>query len=215
MQIVVFGATGRIGANVVDEALSRGWNVRAAVRGNARPMMRTRMTTVGVDLDDPERLGAAVGDADAVIAVLGPRRNSSDQVAVFAAAARRIVSAMERQRVFRLVMVSGAGVRLPNERPSRVDGLLAPIEGRPDRWVVAAKQAEFDVISGSLLEWTALRPRRVGDGPRTGRYRISDASPSRLAFITPADVAVAVADQVAETRQIRQAPYVWTPRGRS
>ena len=131
MQIVVFGATGRIGSKVVDEGLSRGWNVRAATRGEVRPGIRTRMTMIGIDLDDPERVGAAVGDADAVIACLGPRRNSADQVAVFAAAARRIVSAMERQHVFRLIIMSGAGVRLPDERQGRADGLLGPIEGRP------------------------------------------------------------------------------------
>lgn len=210
MQIVVFGATGRIGSKVVDEALGRGWNVWAAVRGQARHGARARITTVGIDLDDPERMSAAVGDADAIIACLGPRRNSPDQVAVFAAAARRMVAAMERQRVFRLVLMSGAGVRLPGERQGRVDGLLAPIEGRPRRWVVAAKQAEFDVIAGSLLEWTALRPRRVGEGLRTGRYKISEAAPGRTAFISPEDVAVALADQVVDTGQIRQAPYVWT-----
>ncbi len=215
MQIVVLGATGRIGSKVVEEALSRGWSVRAAVRGQARPAARTRMTTVGIDLDDPERVTAAVGDADAVISCLGPRRNSRDQVAEFGAAARRIVAAMGRQRVSRLVLVSGAGVRVPGERQSRIDGLLAPIEGRPERWVGAAKQAEFGVIAGSMLEWTALRPRRVGDGPRTGLYKISDTAPGRLAFITPADIAVALADQVAEPGQIGKAPYLWTPRSRA
>lgn len=37
--------------------------------------------------------------------------------------------------------------------------------------VVAAKQAEFDELLGSPLEWVAVRPPLVTDGPYTGRYR--------------------------------------------
>jgi putative NADH-flavin reductase len=39
------------------------------------------------------------------------------------------------------------------------------------RHVVAAKQAEFDELLASPLEWVAVRPPLVTDGPHTGRYR--------------------------------------------
>ena len=222
MQIVVFGATGRIGSKVVDEALSRGWNVRAAVRGQSRPGVRTRLTTVGVDLDDPERVGAAVGDADAVVACLGPRKSSSDQVAVFAAAARRIIAAMERQRVFRLIVLSGAGVRIEGERSGKTDGLLGPLEGRPDRWNVAAKQAEYDVFSRqparmdrvaapTRRRWDedrAVQAERDGSWPagihHAGRHRGRDRRPGARRPPDPPGAVPVDTQRKGVTRALRQ-----------
>ncbi|MGH2428354.1 MAG: NAD(P)H-binding protein [Candidatus Limnocylindria bacterium] len=38
--------------------------------------------------------------------------------------------------------------------------------------MVAAKQAEFELLRASELDWVAARPPLVTDGPRTGRYRV-------------------------------------------
>jgi hypothetical protein len=60
-------------------------------------------------------MGAAVGDADAVIACLWPRPVNGTGVAALNAATGRLVAAMERQRVRRLVVLSDAALRLAGE----------------------------------------------------------------------------------------------------
>ena len=212
MLVVVLGSTGRIGSLVVGEAAARGWDVRATSRHATRLADRPRVASWPLDLEDPESLDAALRDADAVIACLGPRANEPEQVAAFGGAASRIVDAMTRQRIPRIVVLSGAGVRLAGEQRGRFDRVMGGIVGRAVRHVVAAKQVEHDTIAASSLEWTALRPGFVVDGPRTGRYELGDAAPGSGGRIVQADVAVALVDQVMETAWIGRSPFLWTPR---
>ena len=213
MLVVVLGSTGRIGRHVVDEALRRGFDVRATTRGGARAPGRPRLTLAPLDLEDPTSIEAAIRDANAVVGCLGPKSNSADQVGTFRAAARRLVEAMDRQRIPRLVLLSGAGVRRAGDQRGRGDAILAAIVGRAARHVVAAKQAEFETIAASDLDWTALRPPLVIDGAATGRYRLSVEGPPLGARVTRADVGAALVDQLLDDRWIGKAPFVWTPRG--
>jgi putative NADH-flavin reductase len=213
MEIVVLGATGRIGSDVVAEGLRRGWKVRAATRGIAHLPVRSRLTTIRVDFADPERVGALVGDADAVIACLGPRPANFAQVAEFGAASIRLVAALDRKRVRRLVVLSRAELRVPGEPPLALGPRLRLALPRA-RLRLAAKQAEYVVIAGSDLHWTVLRPFGVRDAARTGDYELSPSLRGARAGVSAADVAVALVDQVIETRHLRQAPFVWRAGGR-
>lgn len=213
-RVVVFGATGRIGREVVAEAASRGWTVRAAARDPASVTARERIVPWTVNLDDEATVEAAIGDCDAVIDCLGPRRNHLGEVASFAGHARAILAAMGRVRVERLVVLSGAGVRLEHERLGPFDRVMRALVGSMAPYVLAAKQVEFESIRKSDVAWTALRPPVVLSGARTGRYRLAEAAPGFGAHISRADVAVALVDQVAAQDWICRAPFLWSPRGR-
>jgi putative NADH-flavin reductase len=210
--VVVLGATGRSGRLVVDEAAGRGWDVRAAIRPGTTAQRRPRVAPWPTDLEDPAAIDGLVSGADAVIAALGPRSNSRDQVALFSGIARRLVESMERRRVGRLVVLSGAGVSTPTDRRGPGDRAMRVFARTAARWVVAAKQAEKDVVATGDLAWTALRPPFVTDGPRTGRWTLAEAAPGVGARITRADVAAALLAQVTDERWVRQAPFLWTPR---
>jgi putative NADH-flavin reductase len=212
MLIVVLGSTGRVGSLVVREAASRGWDVRAADRRPSRLADTPRVTSWPIDLEDPASLDAALRDADAVVGCLGPRANRPAEVEAFEAMAGRLSTAMQRSRVRRLVLLSGAGVRVSGERRGTFDRLMASLAGRAARHVVAAKQVEHDTIAASDLDWTALRPGLVVDGPRTGRYELGESAPGARARIRRADVAVALVDQVIDATWTRRSPFLWTPR---
>ncbi len=213
MEIVVLGATGRVGAAVVDEALRRGFTVRAATRGAARLPARPRLSTIRIDFDDPDRVGAAVGDADAVIGCLWPRPATAAEIAAFGASTGRLVAAMARQRVRRLVVLSDAAVRLSDEAPATfVARMLSVLPGA--RRTLAAKHLELDVVSRSDCDWTALRVGRVRGARRTRHYELGEAMPGLRAGISAADVGVALVDQVSDARYLRQAPFLSARRGR-
>jgi putative NADH-flavin reductase len=214
MQIVVLGATGRIGAEVVAEGLRRDWTVRAATRGGARLPVLPRLSTMRVDFADPERLGALLSDVDAVIACLGPRPRTTADAAEFVAACLRLVAALDRHHVRRLVVVSEAEVRLPGEPPLGVAPRLG-LRLRRVRQRLVAKQVEYEVIAASGLDWTVLRPVAVRDGGRTGDYELGPSARDTRPGISPADVAVALVDQVSDSHHLREAPFVWrAPTGR-
>jgi putative NADH-flavin reductase len=102
---------------------------------------------------------------------------------------QRTIAAMERHGVRRIINLSGAGITAPQERKPFLDRVATRIVRIATRHVVAAKQAEYDELARSDLEWVAVRPALVTDGPRTGRYA---AGPDELrpgARISRADIA--------------------------
>ena len=215
MLLVVLGSTGRIGRLVVDEAARLGWDVRAAIRAGTAGQRRPKVVPWPTDLEDPAAIDGLVSNADAVIGALGPRSNTPDQVELFRDTARRLVESMERRRVGRLILLSGAGVRTAGDQRGLFDRVMAGVVGVATRHVVAAKQAERDVVAASNLAWTALRPPFVVDGPRTGSWQLADAAPGLGARITRADVAAALVAQATDEAWIGRSPFLWTPRGRS
>jgi putative NADH-flavin reductase len=214
MLLVVLGSTGRIGRLVVEEAARLGWDVRAAIRAGTAAQRRPRVTPWPTDLGDPAAIDGLVSNADAVIGALGPRGDTADQVELFRDTARRLVESMERRRVGRLILLSGAGVTAPGEERGLFDRVMARVVRTATRHVVAAKQAERDLVAASNLAWTALRPPFVVDGPRSGSWRLADAAPGLGARITRADVAAALVAQATDEAWVGRSPFLWTPRGR-
>lgn len=155
---------------------------RVSVRNDA-------LQVVEGTLDDETSLLEAVSGADVVISAIGPDRNHAAQVELLRRGMQRTIRAMRTAGVTRIVNLSGAGIRAPGERKPLADRIASRIVRVIARHVVAAKQAEYDALAASGLEWVAVRPAIVTDGPLTGDYI---AGPNALrpgARISRADVA--------------------------
>lgn len=169
VRLTILGATGRIGRHALDRALEAGHEVTVLVRDPTRlGQAAERVRVVTGTLDDPQAVDRAVVDADAVISAIGPDGNAPAQVDRLRDGMRNVIAAMERHGVRRIVNLSGAGISAPGERKPFLDRLLTRIVRRFARHVVAAKQAEYDELARSDLEWVAVRPAVVTDGPSSG-----------------------------------------------
>lgn len=166
MKIVVLGASGATGREVVAQAVGAGADVTAVVReGSAAP---DGATVVRAELRDAARLATALHGADAVISALGPRGRGPTTVC--ADGTRAAVTAMRETGVRRLLLVSAAG--LPGDGEDALTRLVArPIVGRVFRHVYADLAEAERIVRASGLEWTIVRPARLTGGPPTGRYR--------------------------------------------
>ena len=73
MNVTVFGATGRVGSQVVGQLRSRGHTVTAYVRnpGKVPGTWDQDVTVVVGELSDPAAIDRAVQGADAVVSALG------------------------------------------------------------------------------------------------------------------------------------------------
>lgn len=108
MKIAVFGASGGCGRHVLAQAVARGWDVTAIVRA---PLEVPGVRVVECDLD-------AIAGADAVISCLGirrrhPRNPWSRMMSppdFTSTSAAKIVTAMRKHGVDKLVAISAAGV---------------------------------------------------------------------------------------------------------
>src|SRR6266498_4777238 len=172
MKVTVFGATGRIGEQVVRQALDAGHKVTAVVRDPARfdvsdPALKVA-TVPG--LTDPEVLRPALEGSDAAISGVGPRGRKDGPVA--SSATRGILRAMEASGVRRFVAVSAVPVGPVPEGESFVNRrLLLRFISAFARDVYADLAAMEDEIRRSTTQWTIVRPPRLVNKPLTGKYR--------------------------------------------
>lgn len=168
MRILVLGASGRTGLQVVDQALGHGHDVTALVRDpGGFTVEHPRLSVVAGDARDAAAVQSAVEGQDAVISALGSR--GERPVTVYSDGIANAIRAMAARDVRRLVVCSagGAGGR-QNELPLPVrlfmmsPGMKAIYED--------LERMEGDVML-SDLDWTIVRPAGLTDGPLTGRYR--------------------------------------------
>lgn len=209
-RIVLLGATGRIGGHALDRALAAGYHVVAVVRDPTRLPARPGLTLLAGDLADPGTIDVAVDGAHAVIAAVGPRTNSLTEELALESVMGNVVRAMTASRIRRLVALSGAGIEVSGDRKPWLDRLASRVVRRMARHIVGAKQREYDVFSSADLDWTALRPPLVVDGPAQG-YR-PDLRLTPGARVRRADVGAALVDQVTDGAFIHAAPFVLPPR---
>lgn len=190
MKITVLGASGRIGRHVLEQAMPAGHDVTVLVRDPSRlEIDQDRVTVVIGHVHTGDAIERAVAGAEAVISAIGPDANTPDQVDHLRTGMRRTIEAMQRHRVGRIVNLSGAGITAPGEQKPLFDKIATRIVRLFSRHVVAAKQAEYDELAKTTLEWVAVRPALVIDGPASGRYAAGPGELRPGARITRADVA--------------------------
>lgn len=205
MQIAMFGATGRIGSRILDEALARGHTITAIVRDEARRPDRDVAIAVG-DVTDAESVAATVAGHDAVISAVSGTADKTPET--IPAAAHALVAGLPAAGVDRLLVVGGAGsLRAP-------DGVrIIDRPQFPEAWK-AGSAAQIEALEifrsdGDALQWTYLSPADVIEpGERTGRYVLGDDDAVFDADgegrISMEDYAKALIDELEEPRHVRR-----------
>ncbi|MXV61942.1 NAD(P)H-binding protein [Natronorubrum sp. JWXQ-INN-674] len=206
MQITVFGATGRTGIPLCEQALARNYEVVAHTRSPEKlPFEDEQLTIVEGDVYTGDGVAEAVEGADAVVSVLGHGDGSPDDL--LTVAGDHIIEAMEDANVTRFVTLVGAGVREEGESVSlggKIMGALLKLLAR-DVLEDAAEHARR--VRASQLEWTILRAPRLGEGNPEGDYRIGDL---KLGFdaVDRGDVATCLLDRLEKNDYGEEMPKV-------
>ncbi|WP_030578145.1 NAD(P)-dependent oxidoreductase [Streptomyces globisporus] len=201
MKITVFGATGGVGQKITGQALEAGHEVTVVVRDPDRlPEALDRAALHGaVRLDDE----AAVAGRDAVLSGLGSRDRKANGVAERLTG--RIVSAMEAEGTRRLLAVSAVPVGPKAAGDPLVDRLSLKLVGAVFADLYADLARMEAVLAASATDWTAVRPPRLTDGPRTGVYRkVVGGTPRSSRTISRGDVAHAMLALIDDPAAVKQ-----------
>jgi uncharacterized protein YbjT (DUF2867 family) len=201
MKITVFGASGGIGTHVVDLATQRGHQVRAVYRATSQiPPAGQAEVLVSPDIFDPGFAAHAIRGADVVVTALGPdfakRHNPRTTMIsppdLHQRLARTLIAAMtDPGAPARLISVSTASMgpadaaMRPGQRLLfRIFRTVAtPNLGRVGKDL----QAMENELAATELDWYALRPIKLTDGPLTGHVHAS--ARFTMKTISRADVA--------------------------
>jgi putative NADH-flavin reductase len=169
MNVVVFGATGRIGRSIVMRAVGHGHAVRAFTHQTALEMEHVQLTSIVGDVRDFDAVESAITGCDAVAFALSQSTGSGP--GIHEAGIANVVYAMAAENVARLAAVSAAGAFARGDRHLSV--AYRALVATTMRAVYDDLEAMELRIMASALEWTIVRPVGLSDEPASGHYRLS------------------------------------------
>lgn len=209
MKLVIFGATGGIGRELVKQALAAGHDVTAFVRNPAKLNPAPRLRMVAGNALDADAVGSAIAGQETVLSALGSR-SLNDNVLLPRSMAH-ILAAMRQHGVRRLV-VTGASGTMP-----KAEERLTPVKRAVFRLVKATllrkpfeSQTEMQkMVRASDTEWTIVQPPRLLNTAGKGRIRVDgEALPANGVTIPRADVAKFMLEQLTSAEWVRRDVYI-------
>jgi putative NADH-flavin reductase len=208
MKIAVFGSSGNVGKLLVGQALAEGYDVVAYARNPSKLTIRhDHLTIIQGELSDEAMIEHTVTGVDAVISVMGPSGKSEGTP--ITQGMRYIIAAMEKHGVRRLIALSTASSKDPNDKLGiKIRTMIAVVKTTsPDAYADIVGWSE--VIRASNLDWTLARILLLNDKPKTGNVRTGYPGRNELGTqISRANLADFMLKQVTDTKYIRQAPVV-------
>src|SRR5579885_3657532 len=207
MRIVIFGASGRTGRALVEQALAAGHTVTAFVRTPASfPLQHEQLRVVQGDVTNSVQVAGAIAGQDAVVCALGHRRDSHKDLQ--AVATRNIVAGMKAAGVRRLVSMTGAGVHAPQDQPKVIDRAIRMLLVLMSGDVLRDAETSAQIIEESGLDWVIARGPRIVDGPHTGVYRVGFVGKDSGIRISCADIADFMLKELTDDTYLHQLPLV-------
>ena len=200
LRLFVLGATGHIGAHVLDLGLARGHSVTAFVRS---PHKVTRnhpgLSVIQGNPLSSEALARLLPGHDAVLSSIGPPpREAFRPSTLMAESAASTVAAMTVARVKRLVVVSAA-VLFPDRR----------LSFRFFRWLLRRHANDLvameAVVRATELDWTIARPPRLVTTQAESYVCERDALPAgawSMSFRAVARFLIECAEQGLHVREV-------------
>jgi len=207
-RVLIIGATGGTGRQLVSQALERGYAVTALVRDPSRLQVdHPQLTVIQGDVLDQGSVDAAMRGQEAVLSALGHKRFFYP-TRILSKGTRNILRAMETHGIPRLVCVTSLGMGNSAGRMGLYYTLFVIPVILPFYFWDKTRQERM--IARSNLEWVIVRPGALTNGDKRDRYRHGRQVGSFLLTvrISRADVADFMLNQLASDTYVRTAPGV-------
>jgi len=185
MKVMVFGATGGVGRELVKQGLERGYQVSAFVRNPSKlSLNHENLTVIEGDVLITDVVSSSLEGHDAAICTLGGAMSKDN---FLSSATKVIVNSLEKQGVGRFIVNSTIGV---GDSAQQLTLAAKVFVKTVIRAAVAEHARQEEIVKASTLAWTIVRPGGLGNGEKTGQYVISsDPSETLGGTVARADVA--------------------------
>ncbi|MGI9279320.1 MAG: NAD(P)-dependent oxidoreductase [Endozoicomonas sp.] len=207
MKLVIFGASGRTGVQLVKQALDQGHEVTAFVRKTTSlQITHARLAKVAGDVLNINDVESAIQGQDAILSALGAP--PKDQSMLRKKGTECIINAMNNTGVKRLISLSTLGFGETRDiLPFFLKYFIFPVILRHATQDHAEQEA---LIKDSSLDWTIVRPGNLIEGNKTGVYKhgfSNHEKPIQLK-ISRADVADFMLKQLSDLNYLHKAPGI-------
>ncbi|MGR0162087.1 NAD(P)-dependent oxidoreductase [Paenarthrobacter nitroguajacolicus] len=209
MRILVPGATGSVGQQVVEQALERGHEVVAISRNSETLTIENpALTKVSANILNALDVAPLLEGVDAVISTVGIG-SSKSPTTLYSAGTKNLLEGMRAHGVSRLVVISSeVAEHWAHQGPLKLWIALPLLQKFLGTTYDDMRRMDI-VLWESDSQWTAIRAPRIRTIEGKGRYRLSSEGPLKRGwFITATDMATALID-IAERDDLgRRHAYV-------
>lgn len=207
MRITVFGATGKTGKLLVQQALEQGHDIVALARTPAKmEIQNPRLHVVQGDIQNAQTVAQAIAGSDAVISVLGPTSNAPDLVV--SRGMQNILAGMRQENVTRLIISAGAGVGDPADQPGIPDKIITTLLKLVSKNVLQDMVNTVAVVRNSDRDWTIVRVPMLTDDVSVGTLRVGAVGKDIGTRVGRADLAAFLLKQLNDETWLRRAPAI-------
>jgi putative NADH-flavin reductase len=195
MNVIVFGANGRVGSQVVKRALEKGHKVTAFVRHSETvTLLHPNLTVAQGDAMRQQDVTAHLKGQQAVISALSSNELSHRLVFI-----NHIINSMREHKVRRIIAIGGIGALQASEHLKVYETTTFPRE------YVDLTQAHIRVLDALLTsrnDFTFVCPPMIKEGERTGIYKTQDSYPTQGWSITTGDLADFMVTELNENKYV-------------
>ena len=198
MNILILGATGRVGGQLVNYALHNKHHVTALVRSLEKIQINNEhLTIIQGNVLNKEDIVRAMYGIDVVISAL-----NTDGATTLSESMPHIIEAMENEGIQRIITVGTAGILQSRATPNLLRYQSSESKRKSTR-AAEDHHKVYDMLKQSTLEWTIVCPTYLPDGERLGKYRVERN------FLPEGGVEISVPDTAEFTfNQIKSNDYI-------
>jgi len=170
--ILVFGASGGTGLEVVEQALEAGHQVTAILRKpDAFPIRHEHLRIIKGDVLIPTTYENVFFGMDLVVSCLGSK--TKEATTVYSQGVTNIIRAMKKVEMDRIICLSAGGVEIDPHASFLRKFMMKNVLQKIFKYIFADMLQMEQILQESNLNWTVIRPPRLLDGDKTGKYRTS------------------------------------------
>lgn len=211
MKITIFGATGNVGKECLQQCVAAGHEVTVLARTPSKipEALRSKITLVeGDGLVYEDVLRAMSKGTDSILFAVGVDEKTSPKN-LCTDVTRHILKAMRANEIARLVWCGGGSNLVPED--------TLGFGSRFVHWYAehflnhrhTDKENQLALLNQNKdIDWIGVRPLQMLAGPKTERYRVGFDKFSPLSKISFADCAHCMIGLLTDDRWLRKAPII-------
>lgn len=195
MKIIVFGATGGVGQQVVKQALEKGYEVTAFVRTPSKiDFDHDNLHIIKGDAFNKEDVVAAIQGHDVVVSCLGSSQGMKESTEL-EEMTKNIVDGMKQYQIKRIIYTASAGIN------GEIPGISGKMVMKMLKHALTDHLNAVNYIQSNDLIFTIVRPMGLTNGDFTGKYReATEGVPKNSKSIPRADVAHFIVKAISDTQ---------------
>jgi len=203
MKIIIFGATGLVGMQLVKQALYDGHYVKAYGKNvfTSNLPESKELEVIQGALFDANEVQKAIKGCDAVLTALGGNEDGLDVTRSLGM--KNIVAQMQKLKVQRIIGVGGIGILNADEN----DLIMDTPEFPPENISVSLEHLKaYNFLKESSLSWSFVCPPEIIDAAPTGIFTTkANYPPAKNKFrINSGDLALFMLKEITDKKYLNQ-----------